>query len=148
VVASLTVAITHFAGGGAFDSIILVGHSGGGTLATLIAPRVPLVTEVITIGAPLDTSAWTQWHGYLALDESLNPADLAPLPARIVERHLIGTRDTVVPDNTRARYTQRLSAASTIRFDGFDHRCCWEREWPHIWREVALTSSSVPQASR
>jgi pimeloyl-ACP methyl ester carboxylesterase len=148
VVASLTVAITDFARRGPFDSIILVGHSGGGTLATLIAPRVPLVTEVITIGAVLDISAWTQSHGYLALDASLNPSDLAPLPARIVERHLIGTRDTVVPDNTRVRYTQRLPAASVIRFDGFDHRCCWEREWPRIWREVALTADSVPQASR
>jgi hypothetical protein len=148
IVESLTTALTGFMHGRAFDSVVLVGHSGGGTLATLMAPRMPQVVEVITIGANLDISAWTRLHGYLPLDASLNPADLAPLPSRIVEHHLTGSRDRVVPDGTRARYTSRLPPESVTTFTDFDHVCCWDREWPRIWREIVQPVTASPPALR
>ena len=47
--------------------VTFVGYSGGGVLAVLIAERLDNVAGVITVGANLDTDAWTEHHGYLPL---------------------------------------------------------------------------------
>src|SRR5688572_7419130 len=60
---------------------LLIGHSGGGSLAMLIAQGRKDVAGIITLAANLDTDAWTRHFGYLPLEQSLNPAVLPLLPA-------------------------------------------------------------------
>ena len=67
--------------------VILIGHSGGGALAVLLAPSVPEVTGVMTIAANLDTRAWTELHGYAPLDNSLNPVARGRLPSTVHAVH-------------------------------------------------------------
>jgi hypothetical protein len=109
----------------------LFGHSGGGSLAVLLAQRVTAVVRVVTIGPNLDTDRWCRLHHYTLLSGSLNPAT-APadrLNLRIV--HLVGERDTNTP-------AWLVEAAASMRaepvhiFAGFDHECCWKSIWPHI----------------
>src|SRR6185437_2332145 len=75
VVASLAAATNRFREREGRPDVVLVGHSGGGTLAVLMAPQVQGLRAVVTIGANLDVAAWTLWHGYLPLNGSLDPAD-------------------------------------------------------------------------
>lgn len=112
-------------------NIALVGYSGGGTLAVLIAERLDNVTSVVTIGANLDTDAWTAHHQYLPLSKSLNPA-LSDKEHPWPELHLRGANDTVVPPATTARYFERHPGARQRTIEGFDHVCCWVRDWPGI----------------
>lgn len=113
------------------DSVALVGYSGGGTLAVLIAERLDNVTSVVTIAANLDTDAWTAHHRYLPLSQSLNPA-LSDKNHPWPELHLRGANDTIVPPATTAKYFERYPQARQRTLEGFDHVCCWVREWPKI----------------
>jgi pimeloyl-ACP methyl ester carboxylesterase len=136
VVASMSAAIDRFAAQHGFKDITLLGYSGGGTLAVLIAPRLHAHIKVITIGANLDIAAWTGIHGYLPLDESLNPADEPPLPSSIEELHLYGDRDTNASRDAATRYLNRIDPASVRVMVGYGHVCCWERDWPRIWQDI------------
>ena len=46
-----------------YPHVVLIGYSGGGTLAWLMASRIPETTRVVTIAANLDIDEWTRIHG-------------------------------------------------------------------------------------
>ncbi len=113
--------------------IVLIGYSGGGTLAMLAAPRLERVDVVVTIAGNLDTAAWTRHHGYGPLTQSRNPAVEPPLSPTIRQLHLFGAEDTNVPravaEAALDRQPQAAMAVEVIA--GYDHQCCW----PAIWAE-------------
>ncbi|HWW21103.1 MAG TPA: hypothetical protein VNZ06_09890 [Steroidobacteraceae bacterium] len=144
VVDSMAVAANGFAAAGDYQHLVLIGYSGGGALAVLMAPKVPSTRAIITIAANLDVGEWARVHGYLPLDQSLDPATQPALPSAIAQRHLFGGRDLTVPERSTVRYFQRLQASQLWRFPGFDHVCCWIRHWPdilkHLDEEMALNA--------
>lgn len=115
---------------------LLIGHSGGGSLAMLIAQGREDVAGIITLAANLDTDAWTRHFGYLPLDQSLNPALIPVLPAQIPRWHFAAVEDAQVP---------ALLIADAARIDPYarysllqgDHHCCWQEHWPRIPEEMA-----------
>lgn len=114
------------------------GHSGGGTLAMLLAERFPRRTEtVLTLAGNLDPVAWTAHHGYLPLHGSLNPASRPPLPDHIRQLHYAGGRDRNVLPALIKPVVERQANARWVELPGFDHVCCWERLWPKILRGLA-----------
>jgi len=136
VVSSMTDAIRQVVHHADARKIVLVGYSGGGTLAVLIAERLDNVAAVITISANLDTESWTNQQQYLPLEQSLNPAKSThehPWP----EIHLHGARDSVVPTATTAGYFQRYPAAKPVIIDRYDHVCCWVDRWPNLFATLS-----------
>jgi dienelactone hydrolase len=96
VIASLVTAIRKLTG---TRKVWLVGYSGGGTLAVLVAAAMPdQVLGVLTIAAPLDTLAWTQYHGYTPLSKSVDPSDDLPRYTHSCQRHLLGSKDKTIPE--------------------------------------------------
>jgi pimeloyl-ACP methyl ester carboxylesterase len=132
VVASLSGVVERFAADHGYRRIILVGYSGGGSLAALVAARVPRTIAVITVSANLDIDRWTALHGYSPLTGSLNPANQAPLRSDIRQIHLAGDLDQNVPPTLIQGYVDHLPPGSVWRYSGFDHVCCWVAEWPRI----------------
>ena len=116
--------------------IVLIGYSGGGSLAMLVAERVPRVVAVVTVAANLDTDAWTRLHGYQPLASSLNPATRPPLPGRIVQLHIAGGEDGNVPPEIIANFVAHQHGAQLRVFKNADHACCWEQLWPQILAEI------------
>jgi pimeloyl-ACP methyl ester carboxylesterase len=132
VVRSMAAALEQALGPGPDRDVTLIGYSGGGVLAMLIAARVPRVRLVVTIAANLDIAAWADHHGYSRLLGSLDPAAQPPLPERIRQIHLAGGQDRRVPPWLSEATAARQPNARLIVVPGFDHRCCWERAWPAI----------------
>jgi pimeloyl-ACP methyl ester carboxylesterase len=131
----MTAAVRTAAARANSGKVVLVGYSGGGVLAVLLAERLDNVAAVITVGADLDIEAWTQHHGYLPLTGSLNPASSTaahPWP----EIHLYGARDAVVPVATTAAYFARFPHAQRKVMADYDHVCCWVEHWPALWQEI------------
>lgn len=117
------------------ERIVLVGHSGGGVLAVLIAERLADVGGVVTIAANLDIDAWTSHHGYLPLWASLNPAR-STQPHPWPEIHLAGRTDIAVPIETTSSYFARYSSAKRWILEEDGHVCCWKEKWPELWERV------------
>lgn len=116
----------------------LVGYSGGGAMAALIAARRSDVSCLVTVAAPLDTRAWTDAIGVSPLSLSLNPADEADRLRNVRQTHFRGARDKLVPPATSRRFLERVTGATVIDKETFDHRCCWADEWMDLRRASCL----------
>ena len=122
--------------------IWLIGYSGGGTLATLIADRVEQVNVLVTLAAVLDTDAWTNHHAFSPLNHSLNPADLK-LREALQQYHFVGNKDRIAPKEINNKFFQ-LNDVNVIENPGFDHDCCWVKNWPKLLARIDTEQSRIP----
>ena len=116
-------------------AVLLVGYSGGGVLALAIAEHMSLPVYVVTLGSNLDVRAWTDYHGYLPLDGSRDPARSPARYSSLPQLHLQGARDASVPPATTARYTAALPKTALLTLPDADHRCCWSAPWKRLLRD-------------
>lgn len=131
IVAAVTAAVDNAARRAKAQEIVLIGYSGGGVLAVLIAERLTRVRAVITVAANLDIDAWTRQHGYLPLSESLNPS-MSVRDHAWLEMHYQGGRDVEVPPATTHAYFERYPSARREVIADYDHVCCWTEVWPRL----------------
>lgn len=117
-------------------SFTLIGHSGGGTLAILLAARRNDINTIITIAANIDHQAWTESNKYLPLQSSLNAVDVLPLGSRIKQRHFIGANDQVITPTQSTAALEHDSNTEIIKIKGFDHHCCWKKDWGKRLRQI------------
>lgn len=106
------------------EQALLVGYSGGGVLAVMLAEHLPsLVKGVVTYGAPLDTTSWTAFHAYTSLDGSIDPGNDPKRYSELCQLHLYGDRDNVVP--TELIMSWRWPLDDLVMGLDSDHTCCW-----------------------
>ena len=118
-------------------SLVLVGYSGGGAVAALLAARRSDIAALITVAGNLDHAAWTRHHRVRPLADSLNPADIAPQLAGLKQRHFIGQSDTVISPDLANQWPAPLQGPDRRHLTilkGQDHGCCWEQAWPGLLR--------------
>lgn len=133
---------------GATD-LVLVGYSGGGAVAALLAARRDDVAALVTVAGTLDTAQWTQVQRLPPLLGSLNPRDAAALLARVPQWHFVGLRDDVVPRSVLNHFLDRVSDSAspgarppTVEaMPDFDHHCCWAAAWPQLSQRFAAPGS-------
>jgi pimeloyl-ACP methyl ester carboxylesterase len=137
-ISSMAAALHRFAAEQQAQKLLLVGYSGGGALAVLIAAQLPEVAGVVTIAANLDQAAWAESHHYSPLIGSLNPAtDTENLTMPHLALH--GRRDDNVPISTLSGFITTHPATRWQYIDDYDHVCCWERDWPMLWPTLLQT---------
>jgi len=120
------------------DKLILVGHSGGGAIVSLIACEFALPTRLLTISANLDTDAWTAHHNWTPLNGSMNPAlDTKPCP-QVIEQHFHGSKDEQVPVFLNAAYYSRHGIKPAIIANATHAN--WIRFWPIIQNAINLAT--------
>lgn len=115
----------------------LIGYSGGATIAALLAARRTDIVRLITVAGNLDVAAWVKDGGLTPLTGSLDPADFASALRGLDQTHFYGEKDEIVPPVVQKSFMAKLGAAPRARLvplAGFDHRCCWEAEWPRLLR--------------
>lgn len=121
----------------------LVGYSGGGTVAALLAARRGDVACLVTVAAPLDTSAWTLAMKVSPLRESHNPADVALALQKLRMTHFSGSFDAVVPAGVNALFMARARTQETVQA-GFSHDAGWLDAWPALARSSCLEAQDIP----
>ncbi len=116
-----------------YSGITLIGHSGGGTLAMLMAARMPEVTQLVTIAANLDTTAWVNSHYFSPLTESLNPAQIIQKSTPTHQLHFGGGHDLIVPNQPVRDFLAKIGQ-SLEEFPQQDHN-----NWGIVWPQILLT---------
>jgi hypothetical protein len=121
----------------------LVGFSGGGVLAALVAAQRTDVAFLITIAAPLDLEVWTKHHGVSPMHGSLLPTDNIETLRKIPQIHFVGANDDISPSLVQQSYLAKLRQppnARIISIEGYDHQCCWAENWLKILKNhIPLT---------
>jgi len=128
-----------------YSTVTLIGYSGGGAIATLMAPRLPSIRAVVTVAGNLDVDAWVQHHRYNSaiVAESLDPARQPPLSPDIEQWHYAGAGDDNVLPVWIANFSARQRNAHFRSIGGFDHRCCWSQRWPGLLAPAAANSPPI-----
>jgi len=131
--------------------LVLVGYSGGGAVAALLAARRDDVAALVTVAGTLDTEHWTQEQRVSPLMGSLNPRDVAERLAAVPQWHFVGMRDDVVPRSVLNHFLDRVSHSAspgtpppTVEvLPDFDHHCCWAVAWPQLSQRFAVARQRV-----
>jgi len=121
------------------NRLSLIGYSGGGAIAALVAARRNDVERLVTVAGNLDHRAWTSQHRITPLTGSLNPADFAARLEGIPQWHFVGGNDSNVPREVAESYARNFSKQNRPGIQvipGYDHRCCWVEHWASLWTDI------------
>jgi pimeloyl-ACP methyl ester carboxylesterase len=116
-------------------SLILIGYSGGGAVAALVAARRNDVEQLVTIAGNLDHKLWTDLHQISPLMGSLNPTSYRQVLESIPQTHLVGENDKNVPPELIKKYVKGFNIPELVTVkvvEEFDHKCCWVDQWPAL----------------
>jgi dienelactone hydrolase len=126
--------------------LTLVGYSGGGAVAALVAARRTDVRTLVTVAGNLDHRAWTSLHRVRPLSGSLDPVDEIEKLQGVRQVHLAGSLDENITPELVLDFAHLFPARQrplVIVEPGFDHQCCWVEQWPAIWRAHILAQESM-----
>lgn len=114
----------------------LVGYSGGGAIALLLAARRSDVTSVQTLAGNLTPAGWVRLHQLSPLSEALEPIDYRDRLRHIPQRHLVGTLDPIIPASLAQAYTSSMPDAKCLELREVKatHEQGWEAAWT-IYRD-------------
>jgi hypothetical protein len=119
----------------------IVGFSGGGAMAVLVAARRSDVIGIRTVAGNLDHRVWTQYHKVDPLRESLNAADVAGKVAHVPQVHYVGSQDENIGLYVAESFRSKAGRDNCINIEmvkGASHSQRWEQAWPD------LISVSIP----
>lgn len=139
VINSMNEAVTQLKGKAGADRLVLVGYSGGGAVAALVAARRADVIQLVTVAGNLDHRTWTRLHKTSELTGSLNPPDSWRALVGIPQTHFIGKDDHAVPAQVYRAYRKAFPESADIHAEilpDVDHRCCWADVWPTLLRQL------------
>ena len=117
----------------------LIGYSGGGVIATLLAARRNDVVWLVTIASNLDHELWCREHNVTPLKYSLEPKKFAEKLQKIPQVHFVGGQDRIVARRVVQSYVNSMPESSSIRIvveEQFDHHCCWREAWPDLIKMI------------
>jgi dienelactone hydrolase len=134
VIESMNRAVSHFAALTPGRSVELVGYSGGGAVAVLIAARRSDVASMRTVAGNLDDEFVNRLHDVSPMPQSENSIDFAAQVAGIAQIHFSGAEDAIVPPAVAQRFVKATGArcAQAVTVPGVSHDGDWSRRWPAL----------------
>lgn len=122
----------------------LIGHSGGGTLAILLAARRQDISCVITLASPLDTEEWTRAMSVGALRGSHNPMDVSEGLQNVPMWHYFGSQDEIAPQKISSSFLRKWPHANSVVFEGWNHTTPWVSRAHAFQNENCLLDAKSP----
>lgn len=125
----------------------LIGYSGGGALAILLAAQRHDVASIRTVAGNLDTEYVNQIHDVSAMPDSANPAAVARQTAQIAQLHFSGASDSVVPPAVATRFATAAGGTCihTEVVNGLSHSGDWAARWPALLAQTPRCGPLNPQ---
>ncbi|MCP4392993.1 MAG: alpha/beta hydrolase [Alphaproteobacteria bacterium] len=135
VISSVSNAITFGLEKAKASSIHLVGYSGGGAVAVLVAAVRKDVKSIITVAGNLDHEILNEKANVSTLTGSLNAVDAAKDVRHIPQIHFVGAKDKIVPKFVSESYLENSGAGGCVAIHlvpNASHHKGWEQLWPSL----------------
>jgi hypothetical protein len=132
VVASMSTAIDVLKRDLGAEQIELVGYSGGGALAVLLAAQRSDIRLLVTVAGLIDSARWLSHHKLSPMDIAENPAALIDRVSEIPQWHFIGADDQVIPPEIALLWASAAAiypAIHVAEVPNTTHYCCWAELW-------------------
>jgi hypothetical protein len=117
----------------------LIGYSGGGVIASLLAAKRFDIKTLRTVASNLDVDAFTRYHDVSPLTGSLDSAAIAPKLTNFPQCHYLGAKDEVIPKSVVQSFLKKQRASLNyvtdrlVIFTELDHSSDeWAQKWPKI----------------
>ena len=124
-------------------AIDLVGFSGGGAVAALVAAERSDVRSLRTVAGNLDHVALHSYHKVTQLRGSLNALDVAARLAALPQIHYVGGEDKVVPPFVAQSFARAVGPTTCLKTTivaGAAHESGWADQWGRLLRDVPSCS--------
>lgn len=131
-VSAINDVILNIAGSQPID---LVGFSGGGGIAVLVAARNKQVKSILTLAGNLNHQAFQKFHKLRPMIGSLNPIDVAMKINYIPQLHISGGNDKIVPAFISDDYLKASGTSKCVKREVFlepTHMKNWDKYWKDI----------------
>lgn len=134
VVESMNAAISRIAARAPGQRLNLIGFSGGGAIAVLVAARRDDIASLRTVAGNLDDEYINRTHHVSAMPDSLNPVDYAARVATIPQIHFDSDADPIVTPEVAHRFASAAGGhcVNVRTFQGIAH----DGDWASHWREM------------
>ncbi len=131
VIHAMNQAVDRYAAQGN-GKVELVGYSGGGAVATLIAARRTDVAWLVTVAGNLDHLAVNRHHKVTLTPESLNPADFKARLQGVPQTHFSGEKDKIILPWVAADFVRSMPCARQVVVQDATHEQGWLERWPEL----------------
>lgn len=133
VVRDVNNAINKIKGSYGIESIVLIGYSGGGAVAELVAAGRKDVRVIVTVAGNIDPDYHSQKNKLTPLKGSLNPVDFKEELQKIPQIHFVGLNDKIVTAEIAESFREKIKAIPAnfriIQLQDVTHHEGWEEKW-------------------
>ena len=109
----------------------LIGYSGGGGVAALLAARRDDIASLRTIAGNLDHTRLNAYHDVTPMPDSLNPADETGKLDDVPQIHYSGADDDIVPPMIAKGFIAKLPQTACARHRIIDSAT--HHNWAEVW---------------
>ncbi len=118
------------------QKIVLIGYSGGGAAATLLAAKRKDIVFLGSAAGNMDIDTWTTWHKVSPLSGSQNPRHKVKTIANLPQRHVMSYADNIVPPVVNKAFCADLQKPEyCVRISGMEHQGDWHTVWDYVYFE-------------
>ena len=134
VIDAMNAALNHVVQGYPGVKIDLMGYSGGGNIAALLAARRSDVRSLRTVAGNLDVAYVNALHHVTPMPTAASAIDKAPALRALPQIHFSGENDTTVPPAVARRFQQAVGGkCARIEVIGaMAHGSDWAKVWPQL----------------
>ncbi|WP_175404489.1 alpha/beta fold hydrolase [Endozoicomonas atrinae] len=134
VIETMNHVVSEIKESGGYKTLELVGYSGGGAIAMLLAAKRDDVISIRTVAGNLAPHYTNQLHAVSEMPLALNPADYQEKLVDIPQVHFVGAHDSVIPEAVSRHYENAIEDTScvTIKSIEADHQQGWINSWSQL----------------
>lgn len=122
----------------------LIGFSGGGAIAAILAAERNDVASLRTVAGNLDHRAHSAHHEVSYMDESLDAPFFADKLVNVPQYHFIGEMDETMPPGVLHSYLQALGDDRCVKHEVIEeasHTEGWVNKWPKLLAKTPSCSA-------